>query len=175
MSRATGSPPVRSLACITAIVLTLALTAAAGCTGELTLVDPAGGGGGGGGGGGADGGGGGGEVTAGEEMFNSMIVPLFSATRPKGACIVCHGNAAPADPDFLGTGDASERYPTIMSYTSAVTTRKIIGTGPEDSELLLKGDHPTGDALCTGAGAPYSQCTQDEVTLVTSWIALENE
>lgn len=168
MSRATGSPPVRSLACLLAIALSLA----AGCTGELVLVDPAGGGG--GGGDGPDGGGGG-EVSAGEEMFNSTIVPLFSVARPKGACIVCHGNAAPADPDFLGTGEASERYSTIMSFTSAVTTRKIIGTGPEDSELLLKGDHPTGDAFCTGAGAPYAQCTQNEVQVITSWIALENE
>ena len=169
MSRATGSPPVRSLACIFAIALSLA----AGCTGELTLVDPAGGGGGGGGGDGPDGGGGGGG--AGETMFNDEIVPLFSATRPKGACIVCHGNAAPADPDFLGMGPPEDRYPTIMSFTSAVTTRKIIGTGPEDSELLLKGDHPTGDAFCTGAGAPYAQCTQDEITIITSWIALENQ
>ena len=171
MRRATGSPPVRSLAHVLAIALSLS---AGACTGELTLVDPAGGGGG-GGGGGADAGGGGGGGGAGEAMFNDEIVPLFSSARPKGACIVCHGNVAPVDPDFLGMGEPADRYPTIMGFTSAVTGRKMVGTSAADSELLLKGDHPTGDAFCTGAGAPYAACTTDEVTLISDWIALENE
>ena len=156
-------------ACTTAIAVLLA----GGCTGELTLVDSAGGGIGGGADGGGGGGGGGGEQSEGEAMFHAEIEPMFSVPRPKGACVVCHGNIGPADPDFLGTGDAAMRYPTIMSFVSAVTGRKMVGTTAADSELLLKGDHPTGDAFCTGAGTPYAQCTEDEVTIITDWILLE--
>jgi hypothetical protein len=101
-------------------------------------------------------------------MFNSQIDGLFSATRPKGACVVCHQNASPVDPDFLGTSPTTH-YDTLIADTA------MIGPTPENSILYTKGDHPTGNAFCTGADTPYAGCTTDEMSLLAEWIALEAE
>lgn len=155
---------LRSLSAVSVLAAGLALAAGlgAGCTGELTFVDPAGGGGGPDASGGGDGGG-----AAARAKFDADIDPLFTVVRPKGACATCHNNANTVDgPDFLGPS-------TDTHYATLTANTLYIAATPETSLLYTKGDHPTGNAFCEGAGVPYAECTANEKALLAEWIALE--
>lgn len=139
------------------VLLIGAIGGAVGCVGELVENDPnpvTG----------ADAGGG--NNAAARMFFDTNIQSMFSATRPKGACTLCHQNTVIGDgPDFLGTSAAE-------NYTTLANDARLVTSSPATSVLLLRGDH-LGDAFCTGIGTPYAACASDEVSLITQWINLE--
>jgi len=145
------------------LVLAALLGLAAGCVGELTPLeaDDTGGGG-----GGPDAGSSGVGSAAGRQFFAANLEPMWIASRPKGVCAGCHqGTNAVDGPDFLGAT-------TTTHYDTLVVNSLLVGTTPENSVLIIKGDHE-GNAFCTGTDTPYAGCTSDEQTLVQQWILLE--
>lgn len=139
-------------ASILAILPALALL---GCTGELTPT------------GGDTTGGGGVDAapqSAGEMAFHQNVEPLLNESRPKGSCVTCHlGSSAVGGAIFGPDSDATY---------SEVLAGPLLADPPANSLLLTKGDHE-GNALCTGADAPYAGCTSDEVTAISNWIQME--
>lgn len=104
---------------------------------------------------------------AAKQFFDSSIVPLLASARPKGACALCHqGTNVSNGPIFMGESSA-ENYSAMTGDVS------LVGSSPTNSSLLTRGDH-SGNAFCTGAGVPYSQCTQDESALISEWITMQN-
>ena len=143
-------------------VVLVATLAMIGCVGELETLEGSGGGGG-GGGGGVDAGGT--TNAAAQTYYTNNVRPLLIAARPKGACNVCHEGANLADgPDFMGAA-SGENYAALVGNT------RMVSGDPATSQLILRGDH-SGDAFCTGAGAPYAQCIENEVGILTTWINL---
>jgi hypothetical protein len=99
-------------------------------------------------------------------LFDAEIDPIFVAERPRGACASCHEGSDPSDgPDFLGSDPADHR-------ASLLDQPRIVGDRPDASLLFTRGDH-AGDALCSGAGAPYAGCDRDEASAVAEWITAE--
>ncbi|HTM21266.1 MAG TPA: hypothetical protein VL172_12185 [Kofleriaceae bacterium] len=142
------------------ILLAGLLAPAAACVGQLEPIgatdDDTGGG--------PDGGGVG--SAAGRQFFTANIEPMVSLARPKGACVGCHqGTDTVNGPDFLGPS-------TTTHYDTLVVDGGLMGTSPATSLFCNKGDH-TGNALCTGAGTPYAECTTDEVTKCGEWVMIE--
>ena len=101
-----------------------------------------------------------------EEHFESYIKPLLQAPRPKGSCALCHqGTDTSSGPNFMGV-NADDNYQALLSDA------EMIASTPEESGLLLRGDH-AGNAFCSGFGVPYNQCQEDELDLLKAWIRLE--
>lgn len=99
-------------------------------------------------------------------LFDAEIDPIFVADRPRGTCASCHEGSDPGDgPDFLGPDPDGHR-------ASLLGQPRIVGDRPDASLLFTRGDH-TGDALCTGPGAPYAGCDRDEASAVAGWITAE--
>jgi hypothetical protein len=147
---------------LSTLVLTALLGLAAGCVGELTPIgaadddDDVGG---------PDAGDDVGSA-AGRQFYNANIAPMMIKLRPKGTCVSCHqGTDAINGPDFLGETSAD-------NYDTLVVNTRLVAATPATSVFCTKPDH-NGNALCTGAGVPYAECTEDEVTKAGQWIMLE--
>ena len=101
-------------------------------------------------------------------LFADQIEPILRAARPRGACVDCHQGDDPGNgPDFLGGAADADGHRDHL-----IADHRLIGDSPEASLLYTTGEH-TGDALCTGADAPYPGCSIDEAAAVAGWIAAE--
>lgn len=117
---------------ITAVLISLVLLLAAGCTGEFTPIEPDPGGdtptpppGG-------DGDGGGDPAGPNELLFNETVSPLMSE------CSGCHAVGGPFPPYFL-SADPAGWYDTLVASD-------VVGGTPEESTLVTTGAH-TGPAF----------------------------
>jgi len=149
------------------VLVSLALVAA-GCVGELELLnapDP-------GTPGGADGGGG--NVGTAEARFASDVFPAMQAR----TCTTCHtdntcagvgGNAC-----FLGDGQGAAAY-------TALTGSIYLGATPATSTFATVGNHQAlagGPAFCGGPGVDAqgtadAGCTVDHISAINAWILLQ--
>jgi mono/diheme cytochrome c family protein len=103
---------------------------------------------------------------AGRAFFAANVAPLLALDRPKGSCAFCHQQGlGGTGPFFLGA--APDEH-----YAALVSNPRLVGATPEESLLVTRGDH-TGNAFCTGAGAPYAACGTDELAVLGEWIAIE--
>jgi len=121
---------------ITAILFSLIFVLAAGCTGELTPIEPDPGGGTTTPPPGGDGDGDGPPPSANEQLFNQTVSPLMSE------CSSCHSVGGPFAPFFLSAEPAGW-YDTLIQS-------EVIGGTPEESTLVTTGVH-TGPAFSNEA------------------------
>jgi hypothetical protein len=154
-----------------AMVFLMWAIAAAGCVGELELVD--------GPGGGPTTGGGTGPITNARQAFDVNVRPALTAR----TCTACHASPTCATVGdnhcFLGaTGEAG--------FYAAITASTYIGATPATSLITTIGNHLTGNpsgltggpAFCGGSGIDAeggvdAACTADQISLVEDWILLE--
>jgi hypothetical protein len=84
-------------------------------------------------------------------------------------CSQCHADAALPGPDFLGT----DKNNTAAYYTSITSDTRFMTAVPENSLLLLKGQH-TGPAFCSPESNMTAPCTPTtEKATVTAWLVQE--
>jgi hypothetical protein len=101
-------------------------------------------------------------------MFDQNVAPIL-----QNKCATCHADTMVPGPDFLG----SDKTNTAAYYTGITSDPRFITTPPENSLLLLKGEH-TGPAFCspeeaagTGSGRGCSPTT--EKSMVQAWLVQE--
>jgi hypothetical protein len=104
---------------------------------------------------------------AARQYFDSYVQPLLLGVRPKGACALCHqGTNTDNGPILFGTSPD-------QNYSTLTANGGLVGSSPETSRLLTKGDH-AGNAFCAGLGVPYNQCERNEFAILSEWVRLEN-
>ena len=102
-----------------------------------------------------------------EEMqFTNTVLPLIElGGRDKGACTGCHTGAV--GPIIFGANNTTD-----TAYSVLLAHPTMLRSPAETSGMLARGDHD-GNAFCTAAATPDAYCTEDEVSIITAWIAAE--
>jgi hypothetical protein len=103
-----------------------------------------------------------------QQLFTTTVQPLFDVVRPLGKCTLCHETSPVIAPKFLGANEG-EQYATLTANPRWVPADPA---GVANAILHSRGLH-MGDAFCTAAGEPEDYCTQDEKTLVITWLEAE--
>jgi hypothetical protein len=108
-----------------------------------------------------------GALTA-RQMFDQNVAPILQMK-----CSTCHADTTVPGPDFLGT----DKTNTAAYYTSITADPRFITTPPENSLLLLKGEH-TGPAFCSpeeagGTGSGRGCTPTTEKSMVEAWLVQE--
>src|SRR5262249_23672232 len=108
-----------------------------------------------------------GALTA-HQMFDQTVASILQTK-----CSVCHADTNVPGPDYLGT----DKNNTNAYYTSITADPRFIATPPENSLLLLKGEH-TGPAFCSpevaaGTGAGRNCTPTSEKATVEAWLVQE--